>query len=35
MDVFSEQQNIIKLNINNNKKSFILTSNDDKDLLKF
>lgn len=35
MDVFPEQQNIIKLNINNNKKSFILTSKDDKDLLKF
>jgi len=35
MDAFSEQQNIIKLNINNKKKSFILTSKDDKDLLKF
>jgi len=35
MDAFPEQQNIIKLNINNNKKSFILTSKDDKDLLKF
>ena len=35
IDDFPEQQNIIKLNINNNKKSFILTSKDDKDLLKF
>jgi hypothetical protein len=35
MDVFPEQQNIIKLNINSRKKSFILTSKDDKDLLKF
>jgi len=35
MDAFPEQQNIIKLNINKKKKSFILTSKDDKDLLKF
>lgn len=35
MDAFPEQQNIIKLNINNNKKSFILTAKDDNDLLKF
>ena len=35
MDTFPEQQNIIKLNINNIKKSFILTSKDDKDSLKF
>jgi hypothetical protein len=35
MDAFSEQQNIIKLNINNNKKSFILTAKNDNDLLKF
>jgi len=35
MNEFSEQQNIIKLNINNKKKSFILTEDSDKDLLKF
>ncbi len=35
LDEFSEQQNIIKLNINNKKKSFILTKDSDKDLLKF
>ena len=35
MDDFDEQQNIIKLNINNKKKSFILTADSDKDLLKF
>ena len=35
MELFSDQQNIIKLNINKKKKSFILTDNDDKDLLKF
>lgn len=35
MDEFSEQQNIIKLNINNKKKSFILTEDSDKDLLNF
>ena len=35
MDDFPEQQNIIKLNINEKKKSFILTADSDKDLLKF
>ena len=35
MEVFDDQQNIIKLDINKKKKSFILTSGDDKDLLKF
>lgn len=35
MELFEDQQNIIKLNINNKKKSFILTLKDDKDLLKF
>lgn len=35
MEAFPEQQNIIKFNINNKKKSFILTSKYDKDLLKF
>ena len=35
MDAFPEQQNIIKLNINNKKKSFILTARNDNDLLKF
>ena len=35
MDDFPEQQNIIKLNINDKKKSFILTADSDKDLLKF
>ena len=35
MDDFSEQQNIVKLNINNKRKSFILTEDSDKDLLKF
>ena len=35
LDEFSEQQNIIKLNINDRKKSFILSNDSDKDLLKF
>ena len=35
MDDFPDQQNIIKLNINNKKKSFILTLDSDKDLLNF
>lgn len=35
MEVFDDQQNIVKLNINGKKKSFILTKKDDKDLLKF
>jgi len=35
VDEFNEQQNIIKLNINEKKKSFILTKESDKDLLKF
>lgn len=35
MELFEDQLNIIKLNINNKKKSFILTLKDDKDLLKF
>ncbi len=35
MELFEEQQNIIKLNIKGKKKSFILTEKDDKDLLKF
>ncbi len=35
VDEFMEQQNIIKLNINDKKKSFILTKDSDKDLLKF
>ena len=35
MELFDDQQNIIKLNINGKKKSFILTGKDDKDLLKF
>jgi len=35
LDEFSEQQNIIKLNINDKKKSFILNNDSDKDLLKF
>ena len=35
MDAFPEQQNIVKLNINNNKKSFILTTKNDNDMLKF
>jgi len=34
METFPEQQNIIKLNINNKKKSFILTTKNDNDLLK-
>ena len=34
LDVFSEQKNIIKLHINNTKKTFLLTNNKDKDLLK-
>ena len=32
---FEEQQNFIKLNINNQHKTFILIRNNDKDLLKF
>ncbi len=32
---FEEQENYIKLNINNNHKTFILIKNNDKDLLKF
>ncbi len=35
IDDFDEQQNIVKLNINNKKKSFILNKESDKDLLKF
>ena len=35
MDNFPDQKNIIKLNINDQKKSFILTSDSDKDLLNF
>lgn len=35
MDAINEQQNIIKLNVNNKKKSFILTNNNDNDLLNF
>ena len=35
MELFEDQQNIIKLHINGKKKSFILTEKDDKDLLKF
>ena len=35
MELFEDQQNIIKLTIDNKKKSFILTLKDDKDLLKF
>jgi len=35
MDNFSEQQNIIKLNINDKKKSFILTSESDKDIFRY
>ncbi|MDJ0645045.1 MAG: hypothetical protein QNJ57_03590 [Flavobacteriaceae bacterium] len=35
MELFEDQQNIIKLKINNKRKSFILTSKDDKDMLKF
>ncbi len=35
IDQFADQQNIIKLNINNKKKSFILSKESDKDLLKF
>lgn len=34
-ETFSEQQNLIKLNINDVKKTFILTKNADTDLLKF
>lgn len=35
IDVFEEQQNIIKTNINSKKKSFILTKQEDKALLNF
>lgn len=35
MELLEDQQNIIKLNIGNKKRSFILTSKHDKDLLKF
>ncbi len=35
MEHFPEQQNIIKININGKKKSFILTADSDKDLLNF
>jgi hypothetical protein len=35
MEIFSDQKNIIKLNINNTKKTFFLTNQKDKDLLKF
>ncbi len=35
LDEFSEQQNIIKLNINDKKKSFILTNDSDKDFLAY
>lgn len=34
-DLFSEQQNIVKLNINKKKKSFILTKEKDKAMLNF
>jgi len=35
MDAFETQQNIIKLNMNNQKKTMILNRANDKDLLKF
>jgi len=35
MEMFPEQKNIIKLNINKTKKTFLLTNQKDKDLLKF
>lgn len=35
MELFSDQQNIIKLNINGKKKSLIQTQEDDKYMLKF
>ena len=35
MEIFPEQQNIIKLYINNAKKTFLLTKQKDKDSLKF
>ncbi len=35
MKIFPDQKNIIKLNINNTKKTFFLTNQKDKDLLKF
>jgi len=35
MEVFPDQKNIIKLNINSIKKTFLLTDQKDKDLLKF
>lgn len=34
-DLFEEQQNIIKLNINSQKKSFVLTKQNDKAVLNF
>ncbi|WP_299782754.1 DUF6702 family protein [uncultured Formosa sp.] len=33
-DIFEEQQNVVRLNINNKKKSFILIKENDKGLLK-
>jgi len=35
MDAYETQQNIIKLNMNNQKKTMILNRANDKDLLKF
>ena len=35
MEIFPDQKNIIKLNIDNKKKTFFLTRQKDKDLLKF
>ena len=35
MEIFPEQQNIIKLYLNDAKKTFLLTKQKDKDLLKF
>lgn len=35
MEVFSDQQNILRFSVNDKKKSFILTKEDDKGLLKF
>jgi len=35
MEIFPDQKNIIKLTINKTKKTFLLTSQKDKDLLKF
>ncbi len=34
-DLFTEQQNIIKLNVNSQKKSFVLTKQNDKSVLNF